>query len=356
MEKCYVKLMKRCITLAKQARGKTSPNPIVGCVIVDDEGNILSEGYHHFCGANHAEREALSKADNFENATLVVNLEPCCHYGKTPPCVDLIIDKGIKKVVYGMQDPNPLVAGKGLEKLRKAGVIVQGPVLENECKDLNEVFIKNKLENKVFVVIKTATTIDGKIATKTGDSKWITSEASRKKARNLRNLYDAILTSASTILADNPSMKHKNKIIIDRELKTDVEMPIYNDGNIYIFYCEDKNNTLKSKHNKRPDIKFIKAPQRCSNLDIEFVLKKIFEFGIMSVFVESGGKLNESFLPYADKLYYFMAPKILGDNCAKSCFDGANIEKISQCAEFNCESVKSFGPDLLVVFSKKCSM
>ena len=162
--------MDKCIELAKQAQGDTSPNPLVGCIILNPQGEIISTGYHKKYGENHAERDALLKLEDAKDCTLVVNLEPCSHYGKTPPCADLIIEKGIKKVVYGMKDVNPIVAGNGLKKLIDAGIEVIGPVLEDKCKRLNEIFIANKTQNRTFVAIKTATTIDGKIATFSNNS------------------------------------------------------------------------------------------------------------------------------------------------------------------------------------------
>ena len=167
--KNYITEMNKCIELAKQAEGKTSPNPMVGCVILNDKNEIISTGYHKKYGENHAERDALLKLENATGCTLVVNLEPCSHFGKTPPCADLIIEKGIKRVIYGMKDVNPIVAGNGLKKLQEAGIEIIGPILEDECKKLNEVFIKNQTKHKTFVALKTATTIDGKIATQTGD-------------------------------------------------------------------------------------------------------------------------------------------------------------------------------------------
>ena len=199
--KNYITEMNKCIELAKQAEGKTSPNPMVGCVILNNKNEIISTGYHKKYGENHAERDALLKLENATGCTLVVNLEPCSHFGKTPPCADLIIEKGIKRVIYGMKDVNPIVAGNGLKKLQEAGIENIGPILEDECKKLNEVFIKNQTKHKTFVALKTATTIDGKIATQTGDSKWITSEEARREVRNIRNRYDAILTSSATVIA-----------------------------------------------------------------------------------------------------------------------------------------------------------
>lgn len=340
--------MKKCIELAKRGEGEVSPNPLVGCVILDSNGKVLSEGYHHFCGGNHAERDALLKLSPQEaiGGTLFVNLEPCSHYGKTPPCADLIIEMGLKQVVIGMQDVNPIVAGNGIAKLKAAGIEVIEHVLEGECKSLNEVFIKNMTQHKSFVAIKTATTLDGKIATSTGSSKWITSSLAREEVQLIRKRYDAILTSSSTILADNPTMEHKTKIILDRNLKTDfINSKIYQNGKIFVFY--DKNIQPPSIKN----IEFIATPAIDNKLDIEFILNKIYELGIMSVLVEAGGKLNGAFLEYTDKIYQFIAPKIVGDNTAISCFDYRKVENISDARNFLIKEVKNFPPDILLTLT-----
>lgn len=345
--KQYDLLMKKCIDLAKQAQGETSPNPLVGCIVLNDIGEIISTGYHKKYGENHAERDALLKLDDAKNCTLIVNLEPCSHYGKTPPCADLIIEKGVKRVVYGMKDVNPIVAGNGLKKLIDAGIEVIGPILEGECRKLNEIFIKNQVEHKTFVALKTATTIDGKIATSTNDSKWITSDFAREEVRNIRKRYDAILTSSSTILADNPTMEHKCKVILDRKLKTNSQMTIYKQGKIFVFHSL-KNQSSLSNNN----LQYIYTPIVNNKLDIEFILEELYKRGIMSVLIEAGGKLNGSFLPYIDRLYHFVAPKILGDNNGKSCFYGKDVEKISNCTNLNFESVELFPPDILVNYVK----
>ncbi len=345
--KQYDLLMKKCIELAKQAQGETSPNPLVGCIVLNDIGEIISTGYHKKYGENHAERDALLKLDDAKNCTLIVNLEPCSHYGKTPPCADLIIEKGVKRVVYGMKDVNPIVAGNGLKKLIDAGIEVIGPILEDECRKLNEIFIKNQVEHKTFVALKTATTIDGKIATSTNDSKWITSDFAREEVRNIRKRYDAILTSSSTILADNPTMEHKCKVILDRKLKTNSQMTIYKQGKIFVFHSL-KNQSNLSNNN----LQYIYTPIVNNKLGIEFILEELYKRGIMSVLIEAGGKLNGSFLPYIDRLYHFVAPKILGDNNGKSCFYGKEVEKISNCTNLNFESVELFPPDILVNYVK----
>lgn len=345
--KQYDLLMKKCIELAKQAQGETSPNPLVGCIVLNDIGEIISTGYHKKYGENHAERDALLKLDDAKNCTLIVNLEPCSHYGKTPPCADLIIEKGVKRVVYGMKDVNPIVAGNGLKKLIDAGIEVIGPILEDECRKLNEIFIKNQVEHKTFVALKTATTIDGKIATSTNDSKWITSDFAREEVRNIRKRYDAILTSSSTILADNPTMEHKCKVILDRKLKTNSQMTIYKQGKIFVFHSL-KNQSSLSNNN----LQYIYTPIVNNKLGIEFILEELYKRGIMSVLIEAGGELNGSFLPYIDRLYHFVAPKILGDNNGKSCFYGKEVEKISNCTNLNFESVELFPPDILVNYVK----
>lgn len=340
----YENYMKKCIELAKNGEGQTSPNPMVGCVVLDKNENEISTGYHHKYGDNHAERDALLKLHNGEekDGTLIVNLEPCSHHGKTPPCADLIIERGLKKVVIGMQDVNPIVAGNGINKLQKAGIEVISGIMEEECKKLNEIFIKNMTQNKCFIAIKTATTLDGKIATSNGSSKWITSSAAREKVKEIRNCYDAIMTTSSTILADNPTMLHRKKIILDRRLKTNLEAPIYKNGEIYLF-----NETLDMFEG---GVNFIKTPVKTNKLDLEFVFERAYELGIKSILIESGGILNGSALKYADKIYHFIAPKITGDNSSLSCFNFQKINDINNSLNFEIESIEHFEPDILLTY------
>lgn len=340
----YENYMKKCIELAKNGEGQTSPNPMVGCVVLDKNENEISTGYHHKYGDNHAERDALLKLHKGEEkgGTLIVNLEPCSHHGKTPPCADLIIERGLKKVVIGMQDVNPIVAGNGINKLQKAGIEVISGIMEEECKKLNEIFIKNMTQNKCFIAIKTATTLDGKIATSNGSSKWITSSAAREKVKEIRNCYDAIMTTSSTILADNPTMLHRKKIILDRRLKTNLEAPIYKNGEIYLF-----NETLDMFEG---GVNFIKTPVKANKLDLEFVFERAYELGIKSILIESGGILNGSALKYADKIYHFIAPKITGDNSSLSCFNFQKINDINNSLNFKIESIEHFEPDILLTY------
>lgn len=340
----YENYMKKCIELAKNGEGQTSPNPMVGCVVLDKNENEISTGYHHKYGDNHAERDALLKLHNGEEkgGTLIVNLEPCSHHGKTPPCADLIIERGLKKVVIGMQDVNPIVAGNGINKLQKAGIEVISGIMEEECKKLNEIFIKNMTQNKCFIAIKTATTLDGKIATSNGSSKWITSLTAREKVKEIRNCYDAIMTTSSTILADNPTMLHRKKIILDRRLKTNLEAPIYKNGEIYLF-----NETLDMFEG---GVNFIKTPVKTNKLDLEFVFERAYELGIKSILIESGGILNGSALKYTDKIYHFIAPKITGDNSSLSCFNFQKINDINNSLNFKIETIEHFEPDILLTY------
>ena len=334
--------MKKCIELAKLAEGLTSPNPLVGCVVLDKNGKEIATGNHTKYGSNHAERDALLKIEPGQGHTLIVNLEPCSHHGKTPPCADFIIKMGIKRVIIGMLDPNPIVSGRGVEKLKNAGIDVQIGICKDECENLNEVFIKNMIQEKVFVAIKTATTLDGKIATSTGSSKWITSDNARNEVKKIRNRYDAIMTSSSTITADQPTMAHRKKIILDRNLKTDLNTPIYKEGDIYIF---------NSQYNKNENnLHFIKTPTSNDKLDLDFILSHVYKIGIRSILVESGGYLNGEMLKYADKIYHFIAPKITGDNTALSCFNYQQISNINESKNFKIDNVQMFPPDVLITY------
>lgn len=328
------KYMKTCLQLAKRGMGRVSPNPMVGCVVLDKNENVVSKGYHKKYGKNHAERDALTKLQNneAEGGTLYVNLEPCSHYGKTPPCVDLIIEKKIKKVVIAMRDVNPKV--DGITKLRKAGIEVIEGVLEEEAKFLNRIFIKNMTQKLPYVVLKTATTMDGKIATKSGDSKWITSAAARAEVYKMRKDFDCILTSSNTIIADNPTMgvnDRQIKCILDKDNRTSKDAKIYQQGKIYV---ANKENT----------------PLKNGNLDLRAVLEELYRQGVCSVFVECGGKLAGAFLKEGliDEIYQFIAPKIVNDNSAKSCFDNDSIEFISEAKNFRIYETKIIPPDVLI--------
>ncbi len=364
--KLYTKYIKKCISLARKGEGNVSPNPLVGAVVLDKYGNIAGYGYHQKYGQPHAEVNAIKMAEkngiNIKGGTIFVSLEPCSHFGKTPPCADLIIEKGVKKVVTGCIDPNPKVAGNGIKKLKDAGIEVVCGVLEQQCRNLNEIFIKNQIEKRPFIAIKTAVTADGKIAAKTGDSKWITSEKARACVQKLRNKYDAILTGSGTVIADNPSLtcRMKNginpvRVIVDSKAITPAEAKVYNnDGTTVILAAAE--NIEQEKIKKYPDnVKILKCPldPATGKIDLNILIQKLFDFGIMSVIIEAGGTLNGAFLKTGrvDKIYQFIAPKILGDNSAKSFVEGFDIPKIDDCLKFEVKEVKKFKPDILLVLN-----
>lgn len=355
----YEKLMKRCITIAKKAKGRVSPNPLVGAVIFDDDFNIISEGYHQKYGQNHAERNAILNTDeNLRGKSLIVNLEPCSHYGKTPPCADLIIEKGIKKVIIGMQDVNPIVSGNGIKKLKNAGIEVITGVLEDECRILNEIFIKNQISNLPFITLKTATTLDGKIATQTGNSKWITDEYSRLEVQKLRNEYDAILTGSSTIIKDNPSLtcRMKNgrnpiRIVFDTNLITNENSKIYNDDNTKVIVVTGE-NTIKQRIKMYPQhVKIIKCPTKNNHIDIKSAVSLLYKEGIRSILLEAGAKLNNAFIQEGviDKFIQFIAPKILSDKSGIAFSQGCNRTNISECNNIEIVSTKKLKSDIIIV-------
>jgi len=325
------KYMKMCLALAKRGKGKVAPNPLVGCVVLDKNGNVVSKGYHKKYGENHAEREALLKLKNreAEGGTLYVNLEPCSHQGKTPPCTDLIIEKKLTRIVYAMKDPNPKVNGK--DKLQKAGIKITEGVLKDEAMFLNRIFVKNMTQNLPYVVLKTATTMDGKIASKTGDSKWITSENARKEVYKMRREFDCILTSSKTVLTDNPKMEHRFKCILDKNSEVNRELDIFKQGEIYV--ASEKNTSIKN-----------------GNLNLRKILETLYKKGICSVFIECGGTLAGAFLKegLVDEIYQFIAPKILNDNEGLSCFNGGKYNKISDCVNLEIYEIKKFTPDILI--------
>lgn len=348
--------MEKCIELARKAEGKVSPNPLVGAVVLDKNGAFVGEGFHEKYGEAHAEVNALKQAGNkAKGGTLIVNLEPCSHYGKTPPCADLIIEKGIKKLIIGMIDPNPLVSGRGVQKCKDAGIEVETGVLEEKCCELNEVFIKNQIEQKPFIAIKTATTLDGKIATRTGSSKWITDSTSREFVQKLRNKYDAILTGSGTVIADNSSMlcnleggKNPIKVVLDTNAKIPADAKIFEQGKVILATAKVA-STLIQKYPENVEI--LVCPKNSDGqIDLGFLINELYQKGIKSILVEAGAKINSSFLKtrLVDKLYHFIAPKILGDNQAISCFEGFDTLLIKDCIGITIKEIQKLNGDVII--------
>lgn len=353
-------LMQKCIDLAKKGEGQVSPNPLVGAIVLDENGNIIGEGFHQKYGEAHAEVNALNQASGkVFGGTIVVNLEPCSHFGKTPPCSDLIIEKGIKKLIIGMIDPNPKVSGNGIQKCIDAGIEVQVGILEDKCRELNEIFIKNQIQKKPFIAIKIATTLDGKIATKIGSSKWITSEKSREFVQKLRNKYDAILTGSGTVIADNPSMlctmpngKNPVKIVLDTHAKTDPDAKIFQQGQIIL-----ATSKITDKYPENVEI-LICPLDKDEKIDLNFLTEELYKKGICSILAEAGSQINSAFLKnnLVDKIYHFIAPKILGDDEALSCFSGFDVNDINNCVKVIINDIQKIDVDVIITYSLRASL
>jgi len=318
--------MRRCIELASLGAGTTSPNPMVGCVIVRD-GEIVGEGYHRKFGAAHAEIVALMKARNrAKNATMYVNIEPCAHFGKTPPCVDAIIRSGISRVVIATKDPNPVVNGRGIRILKNAGINVNVGILREEAQKLNEKFFKFMKTGFPFVALKLAQTLDGKIADLKGNSKWISSHDSRKIVHKLRSEYDAVMIGRNTALKDNPELtvrfiKGRNpvRIIIDGQFSLPSSLKIFNTDSAPTWILTSKSSMNKNESKLRRltecGVRVFGITTNSEFISPETILRTLAGEGISSILIEGGAKVAKSFLDYSlvDKLYLFTSPKILGE-------------------------------------------
>lgn len=345
MKKFYESMMKKCLKLALKGEGLVSPNPMVGCIVCNKKGEIITSGYHQKYGENHAERNALINTDkkDLKDSILFVNLEPCSHQGKTPPCADLIIEKGIKEVVVAMIDPNPLVSESGIRKLENAGIKVTKGILEKSAKDLNKVFIKNILYKKPYVMIKCATTMDAKIATDNGHSKWITGDKSRKKVMEFRAKYDAIMTGSGTVLADDPSLtarikgaKNPIRIIMDRSGKIPLDKKVFINNTEKIIVVTNSEKQYPSYITK---IEF---------KDFDTLFKELYLNNIYKVMVEAGSTLVSEIIKAkeADELNQFIAPKILG--CGISFAGGFCTDNVNDSTKLKDLTCRKYGNDVLI--------
>lgn len=355
--------MSRAIELARNGIGTTKTNPLVGCVIVKD-GKIIGEGYHKTFGSNHAEVNAIEDAkrrgENLEGSTIYVNLEPCSHHGKTPPCADRIIKEKIARVVIGNCDPFKEVQGRGIEKLKTAGIEVKCGVLEEECTALNEryfTYIKNK---RPFVILKAGMTIDGKIATKTFESQWITSEKSRKFSHELRGMCDAIMVGINTVLKDDPSLNVRAgryphspaRIIVDSKLRISQSAKVLSKDleNIAIIATTDSYDREKFEIlSKMENVRIVIVKDKNGRVDLRDLLEKLKEFNISSILLEGGGSLNASILKenLVDKFYFFIAPKIIGAD-GISAIGRMGIEKIDEVLNLKDVEVSKISTDILI--------
>lgn len=350
--------MERALELARMGIGRVNPNPLVGAIIVKNN-KVIGEGYHECYGEAHAERNAVKNAtEDVEGSTIYVTLEPCAHYGKTPPCVELLIEKKFKKVVIGMLDPNELVAGKSIEKLKRHGIEVIVGVKEEECKKMNEIFIKYITTKMPFVILKSGMSLDGKIATYSGESKWITSKESREDSQNIRNRVSSIMVGVNTVIADDPELtcrinseKKLTRIIVDTNLRIPLDSKVVKN--------EDKNTivatSINSDENKKQllrdlGVKVIEVLSKNNKVDLKELLKKLGQEDIDSILIEGGGTLNFSALKenIVDKVIFYIAPKILGGEKGKSSIAGQGFSKLNDAVKLINTSYRNIGEDLVI--------
>lgn len=356
-----VKYMERALELAKKGAGYTNPNPLVGAVIVKSR-RIIGEGYHEVYGSHHAEVNAFKNAtEDVSGATMYVTLEPCSHYGKTPPCAKAIVEKGIKKVIVALGDPNPEVAGRGIKILRDNGIEVVTGVLEEESRRLNEIFLKYITTKLPFCILKTAMTLDGKIAARTGDSKWITNEDSRKYVHKLRHRVSSIMVGVGTIIQDDPLLNTRLqegngsdpiRIIVDTSGKTPLEAKVLNTKSNArtIIAATELAPQEKLREFERKGAEVIITPLRENRVDLKYLMKALGERKIDSVLLEGGSELNYSAMEEGiiDKVNAFIAPKFIGGKEAKTPVGGLGRPLMKDALMLKDIEIHRFGDDIMI--------
>lgn len=358
MTDLHTKMMKRALVLARRGIGRTSPNPAVGCVIVRD-GVVVGEGWHEKAGAPHAEVHALRRAGDMANrADVYVTLEPCSHFGRTPPCADALVEAGVARVFVGMVDPNPLVSGKGIDRLRAAGIEVVAGILEKECRRVNEAFVKHVTTGMPLVILKSAMTMDGKTATVSGDSKWITSDKSRNYVHKLRAVVDCIMVGVGTVMADDPLLtcriggrkKDPLRVIVDSRLR----IP---DG-ARVLCPESEAKTLvatilrdgdRIDELKRRGLGIISCQENGGRVDLRDLLRKLGAMGIQSLLLEGGRELAGEALRLGliDKFLLFYAPKLVGGE-GPGLFGGRGVTRMDDARKLGNVRIHRFGEDFMV--------
>ncbi|WP_424653652.1 bifunctional diaminohydroxyphosphoribosylaminopyrimidine deaminase/5-amino-6-(5-phosphoribosylamino)uracil reductase RibD [Carnobacterium jeotgali] len=351
--------MRMALDLARKGKGWTTPNPLVGAIIVKG-GRVIGQGYHQKYGQPHAEVNAIASAkEDVTGATLYVTLEPCSHFGKTPPCSDLLIDKNIKRVVVGTLDPNPLVAGKGIERLRSNGIEVVTGVLEEESQKLNEIFIKYIVTKEPFVVMKNAMSLDGKIATVTGESQWISGESSRKQVHSLRHELAGIMVGIETIIKDDPQLTSRTlnsrnpiRIVVDSQLRIPIASKVLTqqDKAKTIVATTRRANKEKLDTLKQMGIEVLVTKEKSGRVDLQELMKLLGAKGIDSILLEGGANLNFSALEegIVDKIQSYIAPKIIGGKEAKTAVEGAGVHSLKNAFQIDRMTPVMVGEDLFV--------
>jgi len=345
--------MARAIQLAKKGRYTTDPNPRVGCVLARND-LIIGEGWHVKAGLGHAEVEALKNVQNAKGSTAYVTLEPCSHHGKTPPCCDALIKAGVSRVVVAMQDPNPLVSGRGLEKLRAAGIEVSCGVLQEDAQTINRGFIKRMTENRPFVRSKLAMSLDGRTAMASGESKWITSAEARADVHRLRAENSAILTGINTVLADDPALNARVtwdvvqpvRVVLDSRLQMPVAARMAKlEGRSLILTCSQ--DERKQQALQEVGFEVYKLPEKNGRLDLHAVMNFLAQQQINELLVEAGSILNGALLAevLVDEWVVYLAPCILGDQ-GRGLFSVPGLKSMADKRSLNLRDVRQVGPDL----------
>ena len=362
------KYMQRAIELAKKGVGAVNPNPMVGAVIVKND-RIIGEGYHRKYGQLHAERDAFENlTEDASGAEMYVTLEPCCHYGKQPPCVHAIVEHKIKTVYVGSDDPNEKVSGKGYQYLREHGINVVTHMMKEECDELNEVFFHYITTKKPYVVLKYAMTLDGKIASFSGKSRWISNENSRKKVQELRNRLMGIMVGIGTVLKDNPMLNcridggnNPTRIICDTRLRIPLDCNICETAadipTIVVCGMEcalDEAGKTKKELLKEKGIRIIEVPTKNGVIDLEKLMTILGEQMIDSILLEGGGELNFSAVEagIVDELIVFVAPKVLGGKEAVNAVGGRGFESPDEAARFSLKSIEHIDDDICLKYLK----
>lgn len=361
-----VMFMQKAIELARRGIGAVNPNPLVGAVIVKDN-QIAAEGWHERYGELHAERNAIKhflenhSAEELKGAVLYVTLEPCCHHGKTPPCTEAIIENRFSRVVIGSNDPNPLVAGKGIATLKNAGIEVTTEVLKSECDALNFIFFHYIRTKTPYVTLKYAMTMDGKIATATGKSKWITGEPARQRVHVDRNRYMGIMVGVGTVIADNPELtcripdnkraRNPIRIICDTNLNTPHNSRIMETAKsirtIIATSCSDDG---KQKQYLEKGCELITLPKKDDHIDLNILMQRLGELNIDSIILEGGGTLSFSALQsgIVNRIQAYIAPKLFGGADAKTPVEGKGIDEVNDCIRLTDINVTKIGEDILL--------
>ncbi len=351
--------MRRALDLA--VLGRTSPNPMVGAVVVRQR-KIVGEGYHSRAGNPHAEVEALRRAGNkARNADLYVSLEPCCHFGRTPPCTEAIIQAGIKRVFVGMRDPNPQVSGKGLRALKAQGIVIVADVLKNECLKLNESFVKVMKMGIPFLILKTAMSLDGKIATRSGDSRWISGVTARNHVHKIRNHVDAIMVGTETVLKDNPrltcrleieSIRHPVRIILDRRNRIPLTANVFKNSRTQkvIYVTRPNISSARQKALLARKVEVLCVKPGANGFNIKPLLKQLAKMEINSILVEGGAELNASILKagMVDRIVAFIGPILIGGAKAPGFLGGLGAKKVEGAIKLEKIEVTRMGEDLMV--------